>query len=57
MATFNRRYHRCHLFQHHHHHHHHQKHSLSHPYRFNRVFSTLADCTRRFSLSQTTRVS
>ncbi|CAF3792777.1 unnamed protein product [Rotaria socialis] len=57
MATFNRRYHRCHLFQHHHHHHHHQKHSLSHPYRFNRVFSTFADCTQRFSLSQTERVS
>ena len=48
MATFNRRFHRCHLFQHHH-----PKHSLHHPYRSNHIFTTFANCHRSFSLSNT----
>ncbi|CAF5132200.1 unnamed protein product, partial [Rotaria sp. Silwood1] len=49
MATYNRQYHRCHLFQYH------NKHSISHPYRLNNVYSTFADCSGIFSLSHTTQ--
>jgi hypothetical protein len=46
MATYNRQFHRCHLFQHN------QKRSLSNSYRSNYDYSTYANCSKRFSLSK-----
>jgi hypothetical protein len=45
MATFNRQFHRCHLFEKT------PKQSISKPYRSNYMFSTFANCPGRFSLS------